>query len=197
MKEHFNTKYSLALRERVIRYYKTHTARECAKKFGLTHGQMIGLLETSRRKGLLSPNFKDTRTKNPWTLKEWRYLIQRAGLRPRGFIALKLNRGSARVIKERLRVNGNCGSKWLNGMPREWAVQLWGERAPCGFKTDAGPKGFIVVPWTECEILSRKHKTDSNVKAMIRAMSKFQKLIYGVNSNKGIKIKIRRILRER
>ena len=205
MKPHFNEKYSLALRRRVIAYFKTHTARECAERFDLTHGQIIGLLETSRRSGLLPRQFKDKRTKTPWALDDWLFTIQRCGLRPREFIGKKLGRGGARVIKERLKLV-NSGSKYLNGMPRSWAVELWGERAALkGFKTDAGPTGghmasdfhFIVIPWPTCAQLARSNKTPAHIRGAIDAMARFQTWVHGVKTARGVTRKVREILNER
>lgn len=170
-----------------MRYFKTHTARETARKFKLRHGQIIGLNETSRLMGLMKPTFKDKRIKKPWTLEELLYLIRRAGIQPRSKIGQELGRGSARVIKEHLQTF-NSGTKFLNGMPRSWAVQLWGGAAPQGIKTKAGPISpvtnfnFIIIPWVECEKLASKLPTDKKVKRMIKIMAKFQKWIHGTKN---------------
>lgn len=198
---HFNEKYSLQLRKKVISYYRTHTARECAQNFGLSHGQIIGLMETSRRKGLIGPKFKDRRVKTPWDLKELLFVIRHAGVQPRSWIGSKLGRGGARVIKERLKTF-NSGTKWMNGMPRKWAVELWGLDIPAGIKTKAGPTGgtrgdfkFIIIPWTDCLKLSRTRQTAPNVKAMIRSMAKFQLWIHSAKDSDAVKRKLKRGLK--
>lgn len=203
---HFNQKYSDAIRCRIIQYFRTHTARETAAQFRLSHGQVVGILETCRRKGIIGRAFKDKRTKRPWTLEDWLFMVRRAGVRQRAFIGKKLKRGGARVVRERLRKDcGRSGTKFLNGMPLEWAMAFWGkDSVPNKIKTDAGPPGdgirdfyFILVPWAECERLSKAHKTDATVKIAVRAMAKFQHWIHGTRSIKGINKKLEAILRER
>jgi len=201
LKPHHNEKYTVAFKKQVIAYFKTHTARECAEKFKLSHTQIIGVLEMSRRNGLMCPTFKDKRTKKPWTLDELLFVIRHSGVRPRLWMGKQLGRGGARVIKERLRTL-NSGTKWLNGMPKKWAEELWGN-VSCGIKTDAGPPGgsrgnfhFIVVPWTDCEKLASLRETHDNVRIAVRAMAKFQKWIHGVNDPSRIRRKLMEGLRK-
>jgi hypothetical protein len=180
------------LREPVMRYFLTHTRDETAKKFRLTESEFKSLFTVGYRDPKLAHLRKDTRVKAPWTLDELLFVIRHAGLRPRSWMGKKLGRGGARVIKERLKTF-NSGTKWLNGMPKKWAEELWGDGCAQGLKTDAGPTGgngrknsnfhFIIVPWVECERLARKHGTPEQVRGAVRAMAKFQRWVHGTKSS--------------
>lgn len=195
MKPHFNEKYPLAFRKKVIAYFKTHTARECAKKFGMDHMQVISLLETSRRKGLLSGKFKDTRRRDIWTNAEFIYLARCCGLIERGDIAQRLNRATARNIKERLQ-SFNSASKFLHGIPKSWAQTLFPNIAYEYIATKAGPNGvrgnfkFKIVPWVTLEKLTKKHELHK----CVRTMATFQRFIWQTKSEKEIVNNLRGII---
>lgn len=185
------------LREPVMKYFLKHTWDETRQKFGLTQSELKSLFTVAYRDPKFAHLRKDTRKKDRWTGEELRVIAQNAGILSRLQIAQILGRGNARVIKERLR-KFNSGTKYLNGMPLNWAVQLWGPFVQeYSIKTLAGPGGatgntfcFRIIPWTACEKLSVGLKTDENVKRMIRIMATFQRWIHGTKSNAWVKRKI-------
>lgn len=192
------------LRGPVFRYFLTHTWEETLAKFNLTERSLKSIFNVGYRDPKFAHLRKDTRTKRPWDGTDWLYMIRRAGVRPRSFIGKKLNRGGARVIKERLKTC-NSGTKFLNGMPIRWVRTLWPHLKIEGIKTDAGPAGgsgpgnyfFIIVPWIEAYEISLVNRTPVKVKQCIRVMAKFQRWIHGVNSVRGINKKLWGILHER
>lgn len=184
---HFNEKYSLELRLRVIDFYRNNTARECAKKFNMSHGSVMGLLETSRRKGILCASFKDTRSKEKWSFGEDLQMLRMVGILPRKDIA-KIVRGveSRHIIKDRMRAL-NAGTKFLHGMPKSWFDFLLPEKnfGDCFIKTKAGPtfKGngtFLIIPWVLVEtiVFAHKDKVSSTLSYSVCALAQFQRFIF-------------------
>lgn len=181
----FNRKYSMDFRLKAIELYRTHNARECAKKLGISHQAMIGIMETSRRMGLIGGKFKDTRNKKPWTFDEQLELICMAGLINRSEIGKRLNRCGQRNIKERMRNYFNSGTKHMHGIPLTWVREI----IPMNLddriiQTKAGPTGqrgifhFKIVPWVDLEHVQYALKLPDNLSSAIRAMAKFQRFVW-------------------
>ncbi len=202
---HFNSKHS-HLREPVMTYFLTHTWEETRVRFKLTESNLKSLFTVGYCDPKLAHLRKDTRRKDPWTLKEMLFLLQHAGVRDRNWIAKKLNRAGQRNIKERMQ-KWNAATKFLNGMPRKWAVELWGQYAvmPPGIKTKAGPTGgvntgdfrFVIIPWHEAERLSKTYRTPPKLKACIRAMMRFQEFIHGTKSPAWIRRKLKQAVAQK
>ena len=190
------------LRRPVFEYFLTHSWKETKERFRLTDSELKSIFTVGYMDPSLAHLRKDTRNREPWGLKDWLFMARRLGLRPRKHIGVKLGRGKDRVIKERLK-SINAASKYLNGMPRKWAAELWGdENLPSGIKTDAGPSGqrgnfhFVIIPWPEALELAQSFKTPEHVRQGIEAMSKFQLWIHGTKHKKSLREKLRRIMHE-
>lgn len=177
------------LRRQAMEYFLTHSFDETAKRFGLTRSELKSLQTVSYKLPELAHLRKDRRTRAPYTFDDWLFIIRAAGVRERGWIGRKLGRSNSdngRVIKERLQTIG-AASKHLNGMPRTWATALWpGCALPQPIRTKAGPSGnangscrFLIIPWVECERLTRIHPTPQAATSCIRTMAKFQRFIHG------------------
>lgn len=201
----WNKVYSLEQRQKVIRVYKTNTASETAKLVGLTKGQVIGLMETSRRMGIIGNAFKDKRNKAPWTFKERLSLIRMAGLVNRSEIGKRLGRDGQRNIKERMRNDFNSGTKFLHGMPITWVRELIPmDLEDRKVQTTAGPRGVIngavrtcfrIVPWTDLEQVTFAIRLDPSLKSAIRAMARFQRFIWQCDDNEKIRGHILGVIR--
>jgi len=181
----WNEKYDTSFRKKAISLFKRYDTRTCAKMLGLTHGQMIGLLETSRRSGLLPPRFKDKRNKEPWNFEERLHLIQLAGLVGREEIGRRLNRCGYRNIKERMSNDFKSGTKFLHGMPLTWVKEIIPiDLSDRLIQTKAGPSGqngiffFKIVSWQDLEQAQYAIALPLNVSACIRSMAKFQRFIF-------------------
>lgn len=192
------------LREAVFRYYLRRSFQECQKKFKLTKSELKSIFTVGYRMDALAHLRKDTRRHDEWTLGEWLFMIRHCGIRERRWIALKLKRGndSGRVIKERLKKHGGGSTRYLNGMPRTWAAVFWpSDLVPDGIKTKAGAHGpgkicqTVLIPWVECERLSKAFVTDPTVRACIRAMATFQRFIYRTPNAKLIRKRIKSSLK--
>jgi hypothetical protein len=181
------------LREKVMTYFLTHTSEETRVRFGLTQSEIKSLFTVGYRDPRFSHLRKDSRRKDAWTLEETLFLLRHAGIRERGWIAKKINRSTARNIKERMQKWG-AATKHLNGMPLSWARQFWpNDLLESRIHTKAGPSGgtgiwrFQIIPWHECLRLSRKYPTAVEICAGIRAMVRFQEFIYGTKSSVSIR----------
>lgn len=185
----WNSKHA-HLREKVMRYYLTHSAQECRDRFHLTESEFKSLLTVAYRDANLAHIRKDTRNHAPWSLKEWLFVLRRAGLIERRIIAKQMGRsdgGKHHAVKDRMRSVGGGTTKFLNGLPIGWAAQLWPREliAHLGVKTAAGPTGgkrcnfrFLIIPWVEAERLAKAFRTPPEFEACIRSMAKFQRFIY-------------------
>ena len=201
IKPHFNEKYSLEFRKKVIETFKNNTAKETAQKLGITENQVESIMETSRRKGLVSPRFKDKRNKHPWTFQEKLSLIRMAGILNRNEIGKRLNRDGQRNIKERMRNDFKSGTKFLHGMPLTWVKELIPmELADRLIQTKAGPSGqnnqfcFKIVPWVDMETVTYAIKLDPTLVSLIRSMAKFQRFIYQEDADWRVLCKIKKLL---
>jgi hypothetical protein len=191
------------LREPVMTYFLTHSWEDTRLRFKLTSSELKSLFTVGYRDPKFTHLRKDTRRKDEWTLEETLFLIRNSGIRERLWIAKKLNRSTARNIKERMQ-KWNASTKYLNGMPLSWAREFWPKDAlDRRIRTKAGPSGgkgiwrFQIFPWHECLRLSKKYPTKPEIKAGIRSMVRFQEFIYGTRSKGWIKRKINQSLGEK
>lgn len=196
----WNTKHA-HLREKCLRYFLTHTFEETREHFGLTDSEMKSLFTVAYRDPRLAHLRKDTRRKDEWTHEETLFLIRHAGIRERNWIGKRLNRGGQRNIKERMQ-KWNAATKYLNGMPKAWASELWGPGVGANrfIQTKAGPTAnsgsfrFRIIPWHDALRISKTRETPVEVKASIRAMAKFQEFIFQTKSAAKIRREIVRCL---
>jgi transposase len=190
----WNKKYSDEFRKKVIAYFRNHNARETAEKFKISHGQTIGILETSRRSGLLPPKFKDQRNKKPWTASDYQFLLAHAGLMPRDWIAKKLNRGGLLGIKDRLELLG-VSSKSLNGITLSQFREAFGTEPDFYLQTKAGPgRGgtptyYKIIPWVwlDGEIRARRLHAPEPMRKLVRSMALFQDWVHDGDALKKMK----------
>jgi hypothetical protein len=187
------------LRERVMTYFLDHSWEETRLRFRLTASELKSLFTVGYRDPTLAHLRKDTRRKDSWTLDEMLFCIRHAGIRERSWIAKRLNRGCATNIKERFQKWG-ASTKFLNGMPMSWVIQLWGsEFSDRRIRTKAGPPGiwrFQLLPWHDCLVLSKKYPTDETIRSGIRAMVKFQEFIFKTKSSSVIRRTLSEALEE-
>lgn len=180
------------LRKDLLHYYLTHSAEECQKKFNLTQSEFKSCLTYAYMDPKLAHIRKETRRRDVWSVEEIRFLLRHAGIQPRDWISRKLNRGGVHSVKESLS-RLNLKSKHLNGMPKEWATILFGERFLIhAFKTKAGPAGrnqtfcFRMIPWVKLEELIRDQTVPVDIQLAIQAMAKFQRWIFGTKDTEKI-----------
>lgn len=191
------------LKEPVMKYFLTHSFEQTQAKFGLSARQLKTLMNCAYRDVRFQHLRKDSRCKEPWTLKEMLFFIQATGLRRHAWIAKKLGRGTFNATKDRKRKWGISNSQF-NGMPKTWARAFWPE-APLegGVLSLAGPgarlKQFQVelIPWHDCLELAEKYPTPPEIKVCIRAMTRFQEMIYGTRSKSWIRRKINAVLKQK
>lgn len=178
------------LRKPLLQFYKRHSAQETAQHFGLTPAEFRSCLTLAYKDPKLSHLRKETRRHDSWELDELLFLIRHSGIQPRIWISRKLKRGGVYAVRESLN-RLNTGSKFLNGIPLEWGLILFGSSCTeTILKTKAGPPGgkrgnfhFKIIPWVECERLSKNKKLDPEVRIAIQAMARFQRWIHGWNDD--------------
>lgn len=187
----WNCRYSDEFKKSVVEFFKNHTIDECAEKFELSKGQVIGIIQRYRESGFISSNFKDSRNKNTWTSDDYRFLLSHAGLMPRSWIANKLERGSESSIKDRLK-RLNISSRSINGLTVSQFCEAFGKNPEFCLSTKAGPKResinlpthYKIVPWVwmDEEIKSGRLKTVKPMELLISSMAMFQRWIYGTRA---------------
>lgn len=202
------TKHS-HIREAAMTYFLTHTFEQTMNKFSLTRSELKSLMTVSYRDPKLSHLRKDNRRKDCWSLDEKIFMIQHSGIQPRSWIANKLGRGTMHSVKESLR-RMCSGSKWVNGMPKTWAIELFGPwdipdyietKAGLSGKGSHGQKGafyYRIVPWVLCDQLLKKYKgaIEPDVATMIRSMAKFQRWIHRSKSDKALVKRLSKVANE-
>lgn len=180
------------LRKHVLLYYKNHSAKETQKHFRLTPSEFKSCLTIAYKNPEWAHIRKDKRRHDSWSLDEVRTLLQYSGLKPRKWISKKLNRGGVHSVKEELS-RLKLRSKHLNGMPKDWVSILFGsEFSEETIRTKAGPTGldktfcFRIIPWVQLERLIRNKSINPDIKASIRALSRFQKWVFGTKNAESI-----------
>lgn len=214
------------LREAVMQYFVTHSMEETRKHFGLTRSEIKSIFTVGYRDPKLKHLRKEWRPHSAWSTEDWLFMVRSVGIQPREWIGRKLKRGETyNSVKDALAKFRGYG-KYMNGMPWGWAEPLFGLDAHrYAIKTKARPAGnagnfrYKIIPWVTCERLveqgrirkklgkgkcrpERKHSAPSipvspDVYDGIRAMAKFQRWIFGVQSERVIVRKIEATLRRR
>lgn len=190
----WNSKHS-HLREPAMRYFLTHTWEETREKFKLTESELKSLFTVGYRDPKLKHLRKDTRRKDGWTAKEFKFLLQHSGLMPRDWIASELNRGGRLGIKDRLEKLG-VASKSVNGLTLSQFRVAFGREPEFYLMTKAGPgRGkysatyFKIIPWVwlEQELRARRLKTHKIFRKLIASMALFQEWVFDGNALKKMK----------
>lgn len=197
------------LREPLLIYYLTHSAKQCQKKFNLTPSEFISCLTNAYKDPQLAHIRKDTRTHAPWSLNDWLFALQHCGLQELGWISHKMGRSQKSkryAVKEKIASVGGGTTRFLNGMPISWAQELWphinfDDKA---IKTKSGPTGgnfsgnfrFKLIPWVDIEKIASKQKTPEHIMRCLRAMATFQRFIFQ-KRDRAIKKEIRKIVRKK
>lgn len=175
------------IREKVLEYYLTHTAIDTQKKFKLTASEFKSCLTMAYKIESLKHLRKETRRHDAWSSKEYKFLLQNAGLRSREWIAVKLKRGGELCIKDRLEMLG-ISSKNLNGITISQFREAFGCDPGFYIQSKAGPKRVLksgfkntpsyykIIPWIylEKEISEKRLKTHRIFEDLISAMALFQ-----------------------
>ncbi len=158
------------LRGEVLTYFLTHSAEETAKYFGLTASEFKSCITYAYHDPKLAHIRKDWRRRDSWTTEELIFLMRHAGVQPREWIAKKLKRGTDEAVKEALSRAG-IGARYVNGMPRQWAEQLFGDDVcKTAIAMKAGPQGlsgrngkttstYQLIPWIQADEVLRAGKT--------------------------------------
>ena len=191
------------LRMKVMKFYSKHNFKETSAKFKLTKSELKSLIAVCYRDPKYNHLRKDTRCKRPWTLKDYLFLIQNAGIRERRWISKKLGRGGVHAVKDRIS-KMNSRSRYMNGLPERLASILL-SRYVEGIKTSAcapGPNNNChqkLVAWVELNRLIKQTKNDvpEHLARAVSAMAKFQKFIHQAKTNKEVIENINKSLRMR
>ena len=186
------------LREKAMTFFLTNTFEETRKKFKLTQSEMKSLFTLAYRMDELKHLRKDTRRRDKWSPEEIRTMLMWSGILPRKEIALMINRGNERVIKEKLSLLG-ISSRNVNGMNICQFRKTFGNVPVRLVRTRAGPLSnfhFSIILWIDI-----KEMIDCNQIApsktfceVVEIMSMFQKFVWG---NKNIRAEILKKLGEK
>lgn len=191
------------LRLPALRYYQAHTAKETAKRFGLTDREFKSLITVTYKTAAWKKLRKETRTHEPWSAKELKFLLRHAGLVPRKKIMEKIGRGkNVCHIKERLQTLG-VASRTIQGITLSQYINAFGERPRFFLKTSAGPDGgakgtlptrWKLVPWVwlDQELKAKRLKTAPEFRMLVSSMAMFQDWIFEGNALR----KMKRICKE-
>jgi len=185
------------LRESVMTYFLNHTADECCKKFKLTKSEFKSLMTSGYKDLRLKHLRKETRRRDAWSAREYKFLLQYSGLRPRWWIAKQLNRGGELGIKDRLDMHG-ISSKNLNGLTLSQFREAFGKDPDWFIQTSAGPGGnlhggtngfFKIIPWVylKREIDSKRLHAHEIIVKLVEAMAMFQEWYFEGNALAKIK----------
>lgn len=188
------------LRMPAMKYFVTHTFEETMERFGLTRSELRSIQTVSYRDPKYDHLRKDTRRNDSWSLDETLFLLRHAGLKPREWIAKKLNRGTMHSVKE-MTSRLDIKSRYVNGLPQRLAEILLGYPVE-GMKTKAGPTGgmrngdfcYRIVPWVCLYPWARQSNVPDHLVLALGALSRFQKWIHGTRSMDATLEKIERIL---
>lgn len=193
--------YSNDLKAQVIELYRSHSAREVAKIVGLSYGQVQGILDVARRNGVIPKMFKDKRDKTPWGSRELLALSRMVGLISSEEVAKRLNRSSARNIKERMRVSFNSKQKFLHGMPRSWVLEVFGDEfLDRQIETTAGPRSevcswrFKITLWVDLQHMGYAVGVSESFQTCLNALARFQYFLWQSHSPDEIRNKIKGVI---
>lgn len=183
------------LYSKCLKYYQNHSFKETADKFDLTLNELKSVMTYAYRDKSLLHIRKDSRRKDPWSIAEYRKLIQMSGLVQRKTIGSYLNRSIGyQGIKDRLALL-KLKSRNVNGLTYSQYLDLFDKKPPFYFKTNAGSgrTRILLIPWVS---ISKKQLKDQPVfiKKMIESMSIFQMWVYSTRSKKLILNKMNNII---
>jgi hypothetical protein len=166
--------------EKVLNYYIINGKDAAKKKFNLDEKSFNNCYETAIKK---FPQRRDTRRKDPWSLKDLLFMLRKSGFISREAINNKIKRGkNYRVVKEKLKLLKISSSRTVNGLTLKTAVNYFGDLDFSPIKTKACPEGFemILVTWSDLyKNIKYKRKIDPNIKKCVKTMALFQKFIHG------------------
>ena len=176
------------LRREVMEYFVTHSAEETRLEFGLSDSEFKSLTTICYRLPEYAHLRKEVRTHNRWTVDELLFLLRHSGLQQREWIAEKIQRGSRRVIKEKLQSLG-INSKTLNGMTIGRFRDVFGIRPAAAIAGKGGPGRsglptfFRIVPWVvvEAELERGTITAPEAFGIVVRSMAAFQRWIHGAD----------------
>lgn len=181
----WNSKHA-HLREDLLRYYLTHSAEECQKRFKLTPSEFKSCLIYAYRIPEFKHLRKETRRHDAWTAYEFKFLLQHSGFRSREWIAKKLKRGGHLGIKDRLEMLG-VASKSVNGLTLSKFREAFNKEPDFYLKTKAGPgRGkysatyYKIIPWVwlDQELKAKRLKTHKIFRKLIASMALFQEWVF-------------------
>lgn len=182
----YNAKHA-HIREAAFEYFLTHSTDQTREHFGLTKSECRSLFSVGYRMPELSHLRKDTRRRDAWSPEEYLFLLRHAGLRDRDWIAAALKRGSRHAVKDCAsdRLHG-IWTKQMHGLPHKIVAEQLGVPGLKTVQTAAGPISethsyrYIIVPWVV--LADSQSKFSVEIRPALRAMSRFQKWIYGTTT---------------
>lgn len=179
------------LHEAVLIYFKNHTFEETAEEFELTSSELKSCMTYAYKDPQLFNLRKDTRQnhRNLWTAEQLTTMLRMCGIFSRDSIAKKINRGNARVVKEKL-IDLKVSSRNING------INLSQFEKGFGFKTDKvvsknagspsknGTSYFKIVLWDDLEkmIATKEIETFPVYEKLIYTMANFQRWLWNTNN---------------
>ena len=166
---------------------------ETAEIMGLTKTELKSLMTIGYTKERFCVYRKDTRInhRRKWTVTETTKMLKWAGLIPRKRIALKLNRGNDRVIKERLMKIG-IATRNINGIPVRQFAQFFGKEAndllSSGKIVPSGIGRFNIILWVDVSKLIKGGllAVTPTQELIVETRAKFQNWLWGGSTKKKI-----------
>jgi len=143
------------LRKEVMVYFQEHSFEETMNKFNLNKGQLKSLFTVCYRISEFKHLRKDKRQnhRRVWTPEEIIKMLNMCGIKSRQEIADKLDRGNARVVKEKLMKLG-ISTRNVNGMNLQLFKSFFGCNPLRYTDTTAGPplrNCFKIVLWYDID----------------------------------------------
>lgn len=189
------------LREPVMKYFLKHTAQETICKFKLTSSEFKSIMTVGYKMPEFAHLRKDTRMKEPYTLKSLLLLFQLSGFVQRDCIAKAIGRSNSRVIKEKMQNLGLNSTKNMNGITFSQYVDVFGDEPKQFIRTQAGPFNslrdyfFRLVLWSDIDnwLKDGLIRTDDVMNAYVSAMATFQRWFF---KTENIKPKVKRLMRK-
>lgn len=183
------------LYSKCLKYFQNHSFKDTAKKFDLTLNELKSVMSYAYQKENLAHIRKDRRRKDPWSVAEYRKLIQMSGLVQRKTIGKALKRAKGyQGIKDRLALL-KLKSRNVNGLTYSQYLEIFDKKPEFYIKTNAGSGNtrILLIPW----VYFTKKKLKGQplfIQKMIESMILFQKWSHGTNSRKVILKKMQRLV---
>lgn len=172
------------LRAALLLFRLNHTDKETMEHFGLSAREMKSCLTYAYRLKEYSHLRKDTRNKNKWTTDEIITMLKYSGILQRGKIGKIINRGSERVIKEKLSHLG-VSSRNINGVNLTQFRKMFGFEPEYQIRGEAGPGSFgsrrnkfAIVPWKYVRECYEAYPHDKTMLKIFQSYELFQKYIW-------------------